>query len=293
MPDAGLVSFRSQTAMSASFRDAALSAGALGFLVSNWIEERFCLPEVQVPDLHLLDPENAARSLRADWGLGEQPISNMIHLLESHGVRVFSLAENSVRVNAFSLWRDGVPFVFLNTIKSAESSRFDAAHELGHLVLHQDGKTTGREAEDQANRFASAFLMPRGDVLAHVAEVYSLDQLIRLKQRWKVSLAALNYRLHRVGITSDWRNRDLCIQIAREGYHRNEPASIERERSMVWEKILRLLWAERKTLRAIADDLALPESEVSALIYGVVTSGITPSPPLASGLTLVQSEQRA
>ena len=293
IPDSGLVSFRSQTAMSAATRDAALSAGALGFLLSEWVEQRFSLPNMSVPDLHLLDPESAARALRADWGLGEQPISNMIHLLESHGVRVLSLAENSVRVNAFSLWRDDKPFVFLNTVKSAESSRFDAGHELGHLVLHQDGKTTGREAEDQANRFASAFLMPKADVLAHVLDVYSLDQLIRLKHRWRVSLAALNYRLHRVGITSDWRNRDLCIQIAREGYHKCEPASIERERSMVWEKVLKLLWAEKKTFRVIADDLALPESEVSALIYGVVTSGVNPSPSPESGLTLVKSAQTA
>jgi Zn-dependent peptidase ImmA (M78 family)/DNA-binding XRE family transcriptional regulator len=289
VPSAELVSFRSQTAMSAAVRDAALSAGALGFMVSEWIEARFSLPNVSVPDLHILDPDAAARTLRADWGLGEQPISNMIHLLESHGVRVFSLAENSIRVNAFSLWRDDKPFVFLNTVKSGESSRFDAAHELGHLVLHQDGKTTGREAEDQANRFASAFLMPRADVLAHVRDVYSLDQIIRLKQRWKVSLAALNYRLHRVGITTEWRNRDFCIQIAREGFHRNEPAPIARERSMVWEKVLRLLWEEKKTYSVIADDLALPESEVSALIYGVITNGISPTPPSENGLTLVKS----
>ena len=293
IPEPSLVSFRSQTSMSAATRDAALSAGALGFLLSEWVEQRFSLPDVSVPDLHLLEAEDAARSLRADWNLGEQPISNMIHLLESHGVRVFSLAENSQRVNAFSLWRDNMPFVFLNTVKSAESSRFDAAHELGHLVLHQDGKTTGREAEDQANRFASAFLMPRADVLAHVLEVYSLNQLIRLKHRWKVSLAALNYRLHRVGITSEWRNRDLCIQIAREGYHKNEPAGIERERSMVWEKLLKLLWADKKTFRVIADDLSLPESEVSALIYGIITSGVAPSPSPASGLALVKSERRA
>ena len=79
------------------------------------------------------------------------------------------------------------------------------------------------------------------DVLARVTDVYSLDQLIRMKRRWKVSLAALNYRLHKIGITSDWRNRDLCIQIAREGFHKNEPASIEREKSIVWEKLLKLL----------------------------------------------------
>jgi Zn-dependent peptidase ImmA (M78 family) len=72
--------------------------------------------------------------------------------LESKGVRVFSLAANTVKVNAYALWKDEKPFVFLNTFKSTESSRFDAAHELGHLVLHQDGSVTGREAEDQVKR---------------------------------------------------------------------------------------------------------------------------------------------
>jgi Zn-dependent peptidase ImmA (M78 family) len=102
----------------------------------------------------------------------------MIHLLESKGARVFSLAENSLKVNAFSVWRREKPFVFLNAMKSAENSRFDAAHELAHLTLHQDGSTTGREAEDQANRFASSFLMPEGDILAHLPYVRSLDQII-------------------------------------------------------------------------------------------------------------------
>ncbi len=293
VPDAAIVSFRSQTSMNAATRNAALAAGAIGIMLSTWVEERFSLPQASVPDLHLLGPEEAARVLRADWGLGEQPISNMIHLLESRGVRVFSLAENSATVNAFSLWHRDLPFVFLNTFKSAESSRFDAAHELGHLVLHQDGNTTGRKAEDQANQFASAFLMPRSDVLAQFNEVYSLEQLIRMKQRWKVSLAALNYRLHKVGITTDWRNRDFCIQIAREGYHKKEPKGIERERSMVWEKILKLLWEQKKTFTIIAKDLHLPEAEVMALIFGVTSSN--PESPSAGGggLSLVTSQSAA
>lgn len=267
-------SFRSQTSMSAAIRDASLSAGSIGFLVSDWVESRFNLPEIRVPDLHLYDPERAARVLREEWQLGEKPISNMIHLLESKGVRVFSLAENTVKVNAYSLWRAGKPYVFLNTFKTAESSRFDAAHELAHLVLHQDGETTGREAEDQANRFASAFLMPRSDVLASIPRIEYLEQIIHAKSRWRVSVAALNYRAHKVGLTSDWKYRDLCIEIATRGYNKTEPRPIERERSVVWEKVLKSLWLDRMTAADIARQLNVPEEEVNGLIFAVTTPSV-------------------
>jgi len=131
--------------MTAGVREAALSSGAIGFLVSDWMETQFNLPEADVPDLSLYSPEVAARVLRQEWSLGERPISNMTQLLESRGIRVFSLSEDTAKMNAFSIWRNQRPFVFLNTFKSAESSRFDAAHELGHLVLHQDGASTGSQ----------------------------------------------------------------------------------------------------------------------------------------------------
>jgi Zn-dependent peptidase ImmA (M78 family)/DNA-binding XRE family transcriptional regulator len=274
-PLGNTASFRSQTSMTAAIRDGALAAGSIGFLISDYIEHRFDLPTVAVPDLGFYSPEQASRALREEWRLGERPISNMLHLLESKGARVFSLAENSLKVNAFSLWRNEKPYMFLNTMKSAENSRFDAAHELGHLVLHQDGRTTGREAEDQANRFASSFLMPRDDVLAHLPYARSLNEIIQKKARWRVSVAALNYRLHKLGLTSEWQNRNFCIQIARAGYGKEEPFPIAREMSVVWEKVLKTLWSERVTRADIAKNLDLPEPEVEALIFGVLGS-VTP-----------------
>lgn len=269
-PEDSTTSFRSQTAMTAAIRDAALAAGALGFLISDWVAHLFELPLAKLPDLHLYKPELAAQALREEWGLGEKPISNMIHLLESKGVRVFALAENTTAVNAYSLWRNGTPFVFLNTFKTAECSRFDAAHELAHLVLHQDGKMKGREAEEAANQFASAFLMPMADVLSVVPRVQHIHQLLDAKTRWKVSLAALNYRVHKLGITSAWKNRDFCIEISRRGYNKSEPNGIPRERSLVWDKVMKTLWSEKTTHQDIADALHLPLSEVIDLLFGIL-----------------------
>lgn len=286
LPDADLVSFRSQKAMTAAVRDAALAAGAIGFLISDYIEEIFDLATINVPDLSEFEPDIAAITLRQIWGLGNEPVSNMIHLLESKGVRVFSLAENSKTVNAFSLWRNESPFVFLNTMKTSESSRFDAAHELAHLVLHQDGSVTGRQAEDQANVFASEFLMPNADMRAHRRNYYSIDQMVQLKRRWKVSLSAFNFRLHKLGFISDWTYRDFCIQIATR-FKQTEPQEIEREKSAVWQKVMKILWSQKITQADIARNLHLPLSEVNTLIFGILYGGQSAQPTVNAPLSLV------
>ena len=288
-PEENFVSFRSQRSTTAATRNAALSAGAIGFLLTDWVEELFELPSPRIPDLRLYKPEDAARTLRQEWSLGEKPITNMVRLLESKGVRLLSLAENSKRVNAFSLWRNEKAYMFLNTMKSAESSRFDAAHELGHLAMHEDGRVTGREAEDQADTFAAGFLMPRADVLAVLPRVSHLGQVIQNKKRWGVSVAALNYHLHKLGITSDWKYRDFCIRIAQSGFHVNEPYEMERERSLVWSKVMQALWSEQTTQRDIAAALCLPESEVNTLILGVLHNGNNPRPPDNQRLSLVKA----
>ena len=139
--NAEAVSFRSLTGMTAKEREAALAAGSLALEVMEWISARFDLPEADLLDLGAVpDPAAAARMLRQHWAIGEKPIGNMIKLIESKGVRVFSLTEDTKNVDAFSCWRGDQAFVFLNTFKSTERSRFDAAHELGHLVLAQEFK---------------------------------------------------------------------------------------------------------------------------------------------------------
>jgi Zn-dependent peptidase ImmA (M78 family)/DNA-binding XRE family transcriptional regulator len=262
-------SFRSLTAMTAAQRDAALAAGTVAFLLSDWVHERFELPKADLIDLSDSIPEAAARSLRQEWALGERAITNMVHLLESKGVMVFSLAENTRTVDAFSVWRAERPFVFLNMMKTPEHSRFDAAHELGHLVLHKHGGPRGRKAEEQANAFASAFLMPTADVVATLPRVHTIHQVVEAKKRWKVSTLALIYRLHKVGTLSPWLYRMFCIQASDLGYRTAEPFGIAREQSVVWQKVLTALWKERVTKDDIAKALHVPSQEIENLLFGL------------------------
>ena len=290
VPTPDVASFRSLSKMTAGLRDSALGAGAIALLLNDWIEQRFDLPEPDLPDLgseraaltnfEALDklalsrsaqaPEAAAEMLRAHWGLGEQPVRNMIALLESKGVRVYSLAIDAKEVDAFSMWSGGRPFMFLNTFKSAERCRFDAAHELGHLVMHQHAHPQGPDLEREANAFASAFLMPRASVLAMAPRSITIKSLIKYKKLWSVSVAALNYRLHSLGLSMEWAYRTLCIQIAQEGYRTEEPESIAHERSVILEKIFAALRADGVGKAGVAGELAISPEEINELTFGLM-----------------------
>ncbi len=289
-PSQDSASFRALSSMTALQRHAALAAGALAVEFSQWLDRRLVLPDPSLPDLRGADPDAAAEAVRRHWAIGEKPIGNLVHLLELSGVRVFSLAEHCHEVDAFSLWRNGTPYVFLNTQKTPEHSRFDAAHELGHLVLHQHGHggcdgapntqpdpevKRGRKAEDEANAFASALLMPRTNLLAMTPRIPTFTKLVEIKRVWRVSLAALVHRLHRLGLLNEWQYRNLCIELSRNGFRDRELHGItERETSQVLAKAFDELRANGMSRADVARALHLPSSELEGLVFGLTMSAI-------------------
>ncbi|MEV4162132.1 helix-turn-helix domain-containing protein [Nonomuraea dietziae] len=239
------ISFRARSKRTAAQKDAARSAGRIAIAINDWVETRFRLPEPDVPSLPNLDPETAAQVVRARWGLGHRPISNMVHLLEAHGVRVYALVADCADIDAFSLYWRATPFLFLNLAKSGERGRFDAAHELGHLVMHgEEAAAAGPQAEAAANRFAAAFLMPAADILARSLHEATSERILRAKQVWKVSAMALAHRLHEMQLLSDWAYRTACVDLARRGYRSGEPGGIPRENSQLLSKVFKALRAE-------------------------------------------------
>lgn len=271
-------SFRSLSRMGQTKAKAALAGGTFGVAFYQWIADRFELPEPKVPDLDpgIIDPEGAAAYVRSAWGLGDAPISNLLHLLEASGVRVLALAADYREVDAFSFWHEdsGTPFICVGTHKTPERSVFDLAHELGHLVLHRDhGAPRGRDEERQADAFASSFLMPKADLAVAAPRFPSHQDLVRAKGRWRVSAAALNFRLHQLGMITDWHYRSLCIEISRLGRNR-ELNSIPREQSQILIKVLAAMRAEGVGRADIAAALHLPVSELDAMLSGLVVTAV-------------------
>jgi Zn-dependent peptidase ImmA (M78 family)/transcriptional regulator with XRE-family HTH domain len=174
--------------------------------------------------------EEIAEDCRIQWGLGLGPLSNVVGLLESKGIAVCRYEFHGEKIEAFSFWNGPRPFVFLASDKgSASRARFDAAHELGHLILHRgigaedlENPKVLKEIEREANRFAGAFLLPRK---SFPNEVYTprLDAFVELKRRWKVAIQAMVYRCKDLGIFDESQVTNLYKQISYRKWRTKEP----------------------------------------------------------------------
>jgi len=267
------LSFRAMSKLPAVERDAAAAASRIATLINDYLVERFRLPELNLPTLPHLLPEEAADRLRADWKLGEGPIPNMVHLLESKGIRVFSLAADCRAVDAFCTVHEKreTPFIFLNMSKSGERGRFDAAHELGHLVMHVAHRVPhGPEAEKEAQEFASAFLMPRRAISQDRPFSPSLNGVLDMKRRWRVAAVAMTYRLHELGMLNDWQYRTIIRSLAQMGYRRSEPGGIARETSLLLSKVLKLQMAKGQNMRELASSIGISTNELNLHLFGLV-----------------------
>lgn len=196
------------------------------------IEEEIGFPEVGIfsaEDCEFSTAKNIellAERARKEFGLGLGPVSNMIKLLEKLGCIVVNLADADDRIDAFSIYTSR-PLVVRNTTKQSPGRlRFDFAHELGHLIMHQGIETGCRQTEQQANDFASAFLMPRSSFVAEFPLVrgsnFNWDALVEMKVRWGVSLKALLYRAKALGLITSEKAKSGYIYLARNGFTRVE-----------------------------------------------------------------------
>lgn len=269
-------SFRALSTLTARQRDQAIGGAALALDLSSWIDQRFKLPIPDVPRVRGVDAEAAAIAVRNEWGLGERPVRNMLHLLEAHGVRVFSVTQDSLRVDAFSFWRGDTPYVFLNTMKSAEHRRMDAAHELGHLVLHWGREATRARSDEQAaHAFGSAFLMPAGSVRALAPRAGRVSELVRAKHHWNVAVANLAYRMHSLKLLSEWQYRTVFIEISKRGYRTAEPQTSVPETSLILEKVFSQLRDRGVSKSDVAAAINIQVEDLNDLIFGLTLTPLT------------------
>lgn len=209
---------------------AKVTAKALLFRqVVEYLDTSLGFPEYDVPDIRAktqTDIERAAETCREHWGLGiDTPIHSMVRVAENAGIVVTEF-EEAEKVDAFSVTKDGRGVIVLNTVlESTSRSRWNVAHEIGHLVLHRGLVTGDKVSEQQADWFAAGFLLPAAAFCREFGSMARVDwtHLLELKRRWKVALAATIRRGFDLGLLSAVTYRRLYKSLSARGWRKGEP----------------------------------------------------------------------
>lgn len=192
----------------------------------NWPD--VLLPELTL-DVDVATEEDAAQFLRSRWYVPKGPISNVSNLLARAGVLVVSQKVSVPEIDGMSYWlSDLPPLIAVNTSVTQDRLRFTLMHEVAHLILHHRSqiRTFGPSIEDEANRMASAFLMPSSEI-RHQLSHLTLAKLADLKQHWRVSMAALIMRARQLETITPSEEKRLWIELSQMGWRKREPAQLD------------------------------------------------------------------
>lgn len=256
----------------------------LGWLgeIAGWLDKYVELPAAHLPEIEIApvevagrEIEEAAESCRKFLVLGTAPVANSVALLENNGCIVTLHEEDAELEGAYSCWAGALPLVALEA-RDGHASRqnFDAAHELGHLVMHRRvtaaqarEQETHRAVEAQADRFARAFLLPAA---AFGREVWAptIDALLALKRDWHCPVGAMVRRCGEIGVFDADQVRRVFANMGRRGWRAHEPRDgrIPVERPKVLARGIRLLMESRvMDAHTMLAELALDAGDVEDL----------------------------
>lgn len=253
--------------------------------ISLELQEWVDLPAPEVPVVDAQDPhsirdediEAVANECRTRWALGSGPVADVLLVLENAGVVVVKEEVGTAKMDGVSNWSraDGRPYMLIARDKATlVRSRMDAAHELGHLVLHRhlgpkalNSAADFKELERQAFHFAGAFLLP-GESFAAEVWAPSLNTLVALKERWRVSVGAMLMRCSALGMMSEEAGQRLWKHYSARGWRKGEPLddTLKSEEPRLLARSVRLIVDEGVRPReALLSDFRLSGPDVESL----------------------------
>lgn len=239
-----------------------------------------CLPVrpfANIDEISDADIEEAALECRRLWGLGKNEIPDLALAAESNGIILVREETGIAQIEGLSAWSPDLehPFILLSSDKdNAFRSRFDLAHEIGHLILH---KNAGNELdperyklkENQAHKFAGALLLPAEPLADEIRLPVTLDSLLLLKQRYGISVAAIIMRLHALHLISDEEKLNLFKRRSARWGAKSEPGDGLRqpEHPRLLKRTVELLVSSGLfTLQGISGFFGLSETDLEMLL---------------------------
>lgn len=281
--------FRSLAATTKRQRDRAGTLAAHVWEVAACLSAYVQLPELNVPRVPTTESSSnsvvvrAARVAREALEVPDGPVVDVVRTLEANGVVVARFTTELTTVDGFSRSLPEFPVVVLAADKDDKArSRFDAAHELGHLVMHEEFDGTHNVREQQAHLFASEFLMPAAEIRDSLPSRADFAELLRLKSIWGTSMAALLYRSRELDRMTDSTYRRAVTRMQRMGWRTAEPGNIgPPERPELLHAALELATARGMSLERLASETALPRAFLLEVLGRAESGGSAPAVSLA------------
>ncbi|HEF5706552.1 XRE family transcriptional regulator [Bacillus wiedmannii] len=277
--------FRSGAAVAKKYKEQVKEkVCTLAYLI-RFIETNIKLPEFKIPNfisvqstfkqIDFEEIDNIAEKMRRYVGLGDGPISNITALCERLGIIVAFAKMDNEKIDACTVVYNNRPYILLNEERlSSVRLRFNIAHEMGHLLLHSsyverdvNDRSKHKRIEQEANRFASAFLMPESTIVPELSSS-GLDYLLILKEHWKVSVQAIIYRAEELGVYTQDYALYLRQQISRKKWRLVEPLdeNIPIEKPSLFKQALNLIINKCNiTLEEISFQTGLTIQELSII----------------------------
>jgi Zn-dependent peptidase ImmA (M78 family)/transcriptional regulator with XRE-family HTH domain len=263
---AAIPHFRSLRSTSKQERDRAFAHALLTWELSSVIERYVRLPGYQLPsdlsvsaDESVVAVEQAARVARSALDLGTGPVPNVVRLLESRGIVCTRLPARTRRVFAFSCDFPSRPVVVLATERSHKAAgRFDAAHELGHLLLHHDEEPGTHAVERQAQAFASEFLAPSSEIADLLPSRLDWKRLMALKETWGISIQALLFRARSLRVMPEYTYRRAVTELNQKGWRTQEPGDDgHAEEPVMLRRAIEVMGQQGRTPEDLSDECRL------------------------------------
>ncbi|MEO8689320.1 MAG: XRE family transcriptional regulator [Solirubrobacteraceae bacterium] len=213
--------------------------------------------------------ERAASELRAAWRVPPGPIPNVVRMLEARGAIVAAVGAFDSRLDAFSVRTRSRPVVVLcSDGGNAARRRFDAAHELGHLVMHERSLVANAQQERQAHRFAANLLMPAGEINPWLPRRSNELELLEDGSRtWGVSMQALLFRARTIGTLSEDAYRRAMQRMSAAGWRTREPVDIgPAEAPELLRRAAEMLPRAGTSLEKIAAEFGVPAARLARML---------------------------
>lgn len=222
--------FRQRTTMSKKIKtEIDHSYRLIGYLIDQ-MSDSLDWPSFMFKSLDIEDgytPKIIAHHTRKFLGLkSDEPVREICYLLESNGIIIVEL-EATEKFDGVSFITDkGFPTIVINKAFCNDRKRFTIAHELGHLLMHSVNNPAipeyrELEKENEANKFASEFLMPTDAIINSLYDL-RLSYLAELKRYWLTSMSSIIRRAKDLQCITKEKYTYLNIEFSRKGWKKDE-----------------------------------------------------------------------